>query len=384
MSNMNKTIYLDNAATTRVYPEVAENIARMSVEEYFNPSALYKQSVALAVKIKDSRNTILKALHATNGELYFTSGGTESDNTALFCTRKSKGSRIIVGLGEHDAIMNGALELKNQGYDVCFAPINTDGSVNVEEFVKLLNENVSLVSIMHVSNETGAINDIARLVKLTRKFAPNAIFHSDGVQAFEKIKVNLSALDVDLYSMSSHKIHGPKGIGALYVKKGVHIKPLLYGGGQEKGFRSGTENVPSIIGFAQAVEINERNFAENYSKNKQFLENLKVQLTNNIPNIVVISPESSCAPSILTVAFENVRGEVLLHTIEENGILVGIGSACSSHHESRFKQLLGLDNTHKDGIIRFSVSEYNESSDIPFIVETIKKNLDILSNYKRI
>lgn len=381
---MNKTIYLDNAATTMVYPEVAQNIARMSVEEYFNPSALYKQSVALAMKIRDCRSTILKALHATNGELYFTSGGTESDNTALFCTRKPKGSRIIVDLGEHDAIMNSALELKNQGYDVCFAPINTDGSVNTEEFKALLNENVSLVSIMHVSNETGAINDIARLCKLTRKFAPNAIFHSDGVQAFEKIKVNVSALDVDLYSISAHKIHGPKGIGGLYVKKGVHIKPLLYGGGQEKGFRSGTENVPSIVGFAQAVEINEERFAENCSKNQLFLENLKAELINNIPNIAIISPQNNCAPGILTVAFENVRGEVLLHTIENDGILVGIGSACSSHHESRFKQLLGLDGTHKDGIIRFSVSEYNEQSDIPFIVETIKQNLEILTNYKRI
>lgn len=381
---MNKTIYLDNAATTMVYPEVAENIARMSVEEYFNPSALYKQSVSLAMKIKDCRYAILKALHATNGELYFTSGGTESDNTALFCTRKPKGSRIIVGLGEHDAIMNGALELKNQGYDVCFAPINVDGSVNVEEFKQLLNENVSLVSIMHVSNETGAINDIARLCKLTRKFAPNAIFHSDGVQAFEKIKVNVSALDVDLYSISAHKIHGPKGIGGLYVKKGVHIKPLLYGGGQEKGFRSGTENVPSIVGFAQAVEMNEERFVENYSKNRAFLENLKAELTSNIPSIAVISPVNNCAPGILTVAFENVRGEVLLHTIENDGILVGIGSACSSHHESRFKQLLGLDNTHKDGIIRFSVSEYNDPNDIPFIVKTIKQNLETLANYKRI
>lgn len=381
---MNKTIYLDNAATTMVYPEVAENIARMSVEEYFNPSALYKQSVSLAIKIKDCRCAILKALHATNGELYFTSGGTESDNTALFCTRKPKGSRIIVGLGEHDAIMNGALELKNQGYDVCFAPINVDGSVNVEEFKKLLNENVSLVSIMHVSNETGAINDIARLCKLTRKFAQNAIFHSDGVQAFEKIKVNVSALDVDLYSISAHKIHGPKGIGGLYVKKGVHIKPLLYGGGQEKGFRSGTENVPSIVGFAQAVEMNEERFVENYSKNRAFLENLKAELTSNIPSIAVISPVNNCAPGILTVAFENVRGEVLLHTIENDGILVGIGSACSSHHESRFKQLLGLDNTHKDGIIRFSVSEYNDPNDIPFIVKTIKQNLETLTHYKRI
>ena len=227
---MNKLVYLDNAATTPCYEEVAELIKKESMDGYFNPSALYKPSVDSTLKLKKARDTIKNALHAPNGELYFTSGGSESDNTALFCTRKPRNSRVIVGLGEHDAVMNSANELKNQGYDVVFAPINTDGSVNIEEFKKLLNENVSLVSVMHVSNETGAVNDIARLVKLTRKLAPNAVFHSDGVQAFEKIRVNLRALDVDLYSISAHKIHGPKGVGALFVKKGVSIKPLIFGG----------------------------------------------------------------------------------------------------------------------------------------------------------
>lgn len=185
---MEKLIYLDNAATTRIYPEVAKTIQRESEEDFFNPSALYKPSVALSVKIKNARESIKSALKAPDGELYFLSGGTEADNTALFCTRKAKGSRIIVGQGEHDAIISGANQLAAQGFDVQFAPINHDGSVNVEEFEKLLDENVSLVSIMHVSNETGAVNDIQKLVKLTRKHAPKAIFHSDGVQAFGKLK----------------------------------------------------------------------------------------------------------------------------------------------------------------------------------------------------
>jgi len=222
---MDKLIYLDNAATTRIYPEVAETIRKESVEDFFNPSALYKPSVALSVKIKNARESIKSALKAPDGELYFLSGGSEADNTALFCTRKPKGSKIIVGEGEHDAIINSANQLAQQGFDVRFAPINKDGSINVEEFEKLLDENVSLVSIMHVSNETGAVNDIAKLVRLTRKHCPKAVFHSDGVQAFGKIKVNLRALDVDLYTISAHKIHGPKGIGALFVKKGVSIKP---------------------------------------------------------------------------------------------------------------------------------------------------------------
>lgn len=381
---MEKLIYLDNAATTKIYPQTASMIMKESIDDFFNPSALYKPSVQLSVKIKNARESVKNALHAPDGELYFTSGGTESDNTALFCTRKAKGSRVIVGLGEHDAIINGANQLVSQGFDVVFAPIRTDGSVDVDEFKKLLNENVSLVSIMHVSNETGAVNDIARLVKLTKKVAPNAIFHSDGVQAFGKIKVNLRALDVDLYSISSHKIHGPKGIGALFVKKGTSIKPLLYGGGQEKGFRSGTENAPNILGFADATERCMTSFSDDIAKKAAFKDALLGKLQSEIDDITVISPSDNCATNILTVAFKNVRGEVLLHDIEDKGILVGIGSACSSHHESRFKSLLGLDESHKDGIIRFSTSYENDIDDVDYIVSTIKSSLAKLTNYTRI
>lgn len=381
---MAKLIYLDNAATTRIYPEVADLIAEESKNDFFNPSTLYKPSVALSVKIKNARESIKSALHAGDGELYFTSGGSEGDNTALFCTRKPKGSRIIVGLGEHDAIINGAAQLAQQGYDVVYAPINADGSVNVEEFKNLLTPNVALVSIMHVSNETGAINDVARLCKLTKKVAPNAVFHSDGVQAFGKIKVNLRALGVDLYTISAHKIHGPKGIGALYVKKGTPIKPLIYGGGQEKGFRSGTENAPCILGFAKAVEICMENFDSDFAKKAAFKAQLKEKLLSEIDDVQIISGDENFAPNILTVAFKDVRGEVLLHDIEDDGILVGIGSACSSHHESRFKSLLGLDENHKDGIIRFSISYENDENDIDFIVGRIKSSLEKLTGYKRV
>lgn len=381
---MAKLIYLDNAATTRIYPEVADLIAEESKNDFFNPSALYKPSVALSVKIRNARESIKSALHAGDGELYFTSGGSEGDNTALFCTRKPKGSRIIVGLGEHDAIINGAAQLAQQGYDVVYAPINADGSVNVEEFKNLLTPNVALVSIMHVSNETGAINDVARLCKLTKKVAPNAVFHSDGVQAFGKIKVNLRALGIDLYTISAHKIHGPKGIGALYVKKGTPIKPLIYGGGQEKGFRSGTENAPCILGFAKAVEICTKNFDSDFAKKSAFKAQLKEKLLSGIDDVQIISGDENFAPNILTVAFKDVRGEVLLHDIEDDGILVGIGSACSSHHESRFKSLLGLDENHKDGIIRFSISYENDENDIDFIVEKIKSSLEKLTGYKRV
>lgn len=380
---MDKCIYLDNAATTATYPEAAKVAYEYSTQLYFNPSALYKQSVNVSVQLRRVKEHICKVLHASDGELYFLSGGTEADNTALFCTRKPKGSRIIVGLGEHDAIINSANELKMQGYDVQFAPINTDGGINISEFEKLLNENVSLVSIMHVSNETGAINDIAKLVRLTKKHSPNAVFHSDGVQAFEKIPVNLGALGVDLYTISGHKIHAPKGIGGLFVKKGVSIRPLIYGGGQERGFRSGTENTAGIMAFDKAIALNEDDFAVNYSIKSQIKEYLTQRILENFADTVIISSKDG-APHILTVAFAQVRGEVLLHALENHGIIVGIGSACSSHHESRFKGLLGLDSKHNEGIVRFSFSQYTTKEDIDQTIDALNCELKLLQSYTRI
>ncbi|MCQ2602822.1 MAG: aminotransferase class V-fold PLP-dependent enzyme, partial [Clostridia bacterium] len=220
--------YFDNAATTKPYDECLDVYSKFSRENWFNPSALYFQSVESAKLLKGFRDDIKHALGASdNDDLYFTSGGTESDNWSLFASKKQRGGKIIVSLGEHDAIINPANELKAQGYDVYFAPINKDGSVNIDEFKEMLDESVCFVSIMHVSNETGAVNDIQRLVKLVKKANPDAIFHSDGVQAFCKVPVNVRALGVDLYSISGHKIHAPKGIGALYVKNGTKIKPFL-------------------------------------------------------------------------------------------------------------------------------------------------------------
>ncbi len=377
-----KLIYLDNAATTKPYPEVMEAY-NLASEDYYNPSALYGQSVSASVVLKNKRAEIMKYLRAPEGELYFTSGGTESDNWSLFCTKKAKNGRIIVGEGEHDAIINPAKELATQGYDVCFAPVKTDGSIDEKSFEELLTPNTTLVSIMHVSNETGAVNDIAKLVKLTKKHSPSAVFHSDGVQALGKVKVNLRALGVDLYSISGHKIHAPKGIGALYVKKGTSLRPLLFGGGQEYGMRSGTENLPMIVAFSKAIEMNMAEFEENYSKKSQYLEYLKDKILEELPDTVVITPDDNHAPNILTVAFGGVRGEVLLHSLEKHGILVGIGSACSSHHESRFKSLLGLDEYHRDGIVRFSVSKFNEIDEVDYVVEKIVEEMKILVEYAR-
>ena len=377
-----KIIYLDNAATTKPYNDVVERFLCCQ-QQYFNPSALYQQANDGAIAIKNAKRSILKALHAPDGDnLYFTSGGTESDNWAIFATKKPKGSRIIVGEGEHDAVIAPAKELEMQGYDVCFAPVKQDGSIDEEKFAELVNENVSFVSIMHVSNETGAINNIAKLVKIVKAKSPKAIFHSDGVQAFGKTKVNLRTLGVDLYSISAHKIHGLKGIGALYVKKGTSLKPYLFGGGQESGMRSGTENLPMICAFEEAVRINQSNFDKNYSKKMQFMEIFKSKLIEQLPSTAIISSNDG-VPNILTVAFEIIRGEVLLHSLEKYGILVGIGSACSSHRESRFKKLLGLDDLHRDGIVRFSIGDDCDENDILFVVEKIVEEIKVLKDFAR-
>lgn len=376
-------IYLDNAATTKMYDEALRVLTEANEKRWFNASALYKEASEESKTIRRARETLLGALKAGDGELYFLSGGTEADNTALFCTRKAKGSRVIVSEGEHDAVINPAKLLKEQGYDVVFAPIKSDGGVDEEKFAALLTPDVSLVSVMHVSNETGAVNDIAKLSAMTKRAAPKAVFHSDGVQAFGKIKVNLRSLGADLYTVSGHKIHGPKGIGALYVAKGAPVKPLVFGGGQEKGFRSGTENGPAIEAFAAAAERTMRNFEEDCSKKRRYLEYLREGLENGVPDVKIITDTERSAPHILTVAFGGVRGEVLLHALEERGILVGVGSACSSHRESRFKSLLGLDEAHRDGIVRFSVSAFNDFSEVATVVRETADAVARLKEYAR-
>ncbi len=351
-------IYYDNAATTKVYDECVEILTEYNQNRYFNPSALYKEASDIKLLIDSARESIKKRLRAPEGNLYFTSSGSEADNTALFGVRKQKGQTVIVGEGEHDAVYNSALQLKNDGYTVEFAPIKSNGQIDVEKLGDMLNPDVCLVSVMHVSNETGAINDLESISALIKERAPRAIFHSDGVQAYGKIDINLRASGVDMYTISGHKIHAPKGVGALWIKKGVTVRPLIFGGGQEGGFRSSTENVAGIMAFKTASDRIFGNFEENNSTKSQIKEYLKAYICQNVADTVVLSPDDG-ASHILTLAFKNLRGEVLLHALEKKCVLVGIGSACSSHRESRFKKLLNLDGEHRDGIVRLSFSEFN-------------------------
>lgn len=375
-------IYLDNAATTAMYPECIDSFKKYGVEKFFNPSAVYAPSVEVSRVLKEARREILSALHAPDGTVVFTASGSEADNLALFGSRKPKGGKIVTTAGEHSAVINSAAELSARGYEVVYAPLLPDGKVNLEELEKLLDESVCLVSVMHVNNETGAVNDLKAVSKLVRRLSPSAIFHSDGVQGFLNVETNLKDMDVDLYSMSAHKIHGPKGVGALYMKKGIRVSPIIFGGGQEYGIRSATENVPGIDAFRVAVEIGRKNFAAGVEHKKQILSYLREEIGKMDDVILVSNPES---PHVLTVTFKDVRGEVLMHALESHGIFVGIGSACSSKKGvSRFKDLLGLDKGYDEGIVRISVSENTSHADAEALVEALSVEVPKLRKYKRI
>ena len=372
-------IYLDNAGTTPVLHECAEIVARCLETDYFNPSALYMPSVELSRKIKTAREEILTALRG-DGNFIFTSSGSESDNTALFCSKKPNGSRIIVSADEHPAIYNCAMELQQRGYDVVFCGVDKYGRVKEDEFRSLLNENTSLVSIMHVNNETGCVNDIKKLCKIAKSVKPNILFHSDGVQAVGKIKVNLTDLGVDLYSVSGHKMHAPKGIAGLYIRSGVNIRPYIFGGGQEGGLRSSTENVAGILSFAYALKETTARVVENGER----VGALRKKIIENVPEDFFVVDCPTQSPYILYMAMPYVRGEVMLHSLEKYGIYIGTGSACSSKKaHKRLPSLLGHDKEYENGTIRISFNRFTTEEDVDYFTNQLKLEYNTLKKYVR-
>ena len=371
--------YFDCAATTRVDDDVCAIVNRYNSLSFFNPSANYRPSVEMHNAITDARDRIIRTMKGFDGTLYFLSSGTEADNQAIFCTKKRKNANIVISAVEHPAIYNAANALKGSGFELRVCPVDSVGTVSVEDLSALVDENTALVSVMHVNNETGAINDILRLVKAVKAVNSRVVFHSDGVQAFGKIPVDVAALGVDLYTISGHKIGAPKGIAALYVKKGVFLSPLLYGGGQEGGMRSSTENVSGVMAFAYAAERAIKEMPDNSAKYLLFIEILRSGLAQ-LPDVRFISDER-CSSHVFTFAFRDVRGEVLQHALEENGFLVGTGSACSARrsHE-RIPKALGLKE-YSDGVIRISFGRENDEVQVRALLDDIIKNYHILKKY---
>ena len=364
-------IYFDNAATTRVTPEAAQTVFKYLTEKYYNPSAMYHEGLDVKNDLENARNVILNLIGG-EGKLYFTSGGTESDNLAFFGTKKKRNSRVIISAVEHAAVYQSAMSLKQAGFDVCVAPVDGSGKIDVEAFSALLNADTSFVSVIHVSNETGAVNDIGELARLTKRVAPRALFHSDGVQAGGKIKIDLKSIPVDLYSLSAHKIGAPKGTGALYAAKGVHLNPIIVGGGQEDGVRSSTENTAGIMAFATAFAAAVPLIEKSAERLRAIAAYLRKRL-GAFDDVMVISPEDG-SPYILSFASASVRGEVIEHALEREGVLVGTGSACSSNKSTRrIPEALNLQGKYASGMVRLSFSRFSSMAEAEEFADKFEK-----------
>ena len=368
-------IFLDNASTTKIRPEAISEIER-SHALFYNPSALSGKSLEVRREIDGAKQKICKGLGVDyNNNLIITGSATEADNLAIFGSAKKTGDQFVFGAGEHQAVFASANELKLRGYNVVFAPLNKFGEVDLDKLKEILQKPTAFVSIMHVSNETGAINVISKISMLVKNLWPNAIFHSDGVQAFGKIQTNVLKLGVDLYSISGHKVGGPKGIGALYVKNIAKLKPIIFGGGQEFGIRSGTENTAYILALSKVVgafEI-EKNF-EHVKK----LSNIVRTYFEGKEGIKINSPKSA-SPYVLSLSFEGVRGETLVHILEEKGVIVGTGSACSSKKTTnRTLEAIGLSREQIEGAIRISFSHENKEDEVLKACEIIEEGYKTL------
>ena len=376
-------IYLDNAATTALDEKCLDIIREYNVERFYNPSALYRKAMESANAIKQARNSIAKSLGVKGEEIIFTASGSEADNIALLCSVRAKSGKVIVGSSEHSAVYNTALELKVRGYDVVFAPCDKYGRTDVGQLEKLIDNTVVLVSVMHVCNETGALNDLSAISKIIKAKAPRAIFHSDGVQAYGKISVNLKSLGVDLYSISGHKIHAPKGIGALYCRSGLYLRTFVFGGGQENNVRSATENLPSIVAFGYLAEKNLPSLTDNYKKTIELRDYLYQKLTDNFENVKINTDLLHSSPYVFSFALNSARGEVLVHCLEDRGIIVGTGSACNSQKSTkRIPAALGIEGDYAQGMLRVSFNENNTKDDIDAFIDALAQSLEELIKYQ--
>lgn len=376
---MRKVLYFDNAATTRVDEQTSEIIAEYNSLHYFNPSANYGDAVSLHNEVENARRTILGALKGIGYKLFFLSSGSEGDNLALFGTKKRKDSNVVISGAEHPAVYNSAMQLKAMGYDVRISPVDSGGKVSERSLLGCIDANTAFVSVMHVNNETGGANDIKSLVGAVKRVYPSVLFHSDGVQAFGKVPVSLAEIGADLYTISGHKIGAPKGIAALAVKNGVTLSPMIYGGGQEGGIRSSTENVSGIMALEHCATRAISELSSNREKYAEFRKTLWEKI-RGIEDIIQVSPDDG-APHIFTFAFRKVRGEVLQHSLESEGILVGTGSACSARRShDRIPKALGLGE-YSDGIIRVSFGRENSLDEVRLLALKIVEHYTMLKKY---
>ncbi|MBE5882514.1 MAG: cysteine desulfurase [Lachnospiraceae bacterium] len=381
-------IYLDNSATTRAQSEVVELVSRVMYEDYGNSSSMHLKGVEAEKYIKKSKETIAKILKVQEKEIFYTSGGTESDNWALMGAASANsraGRHLITTKIEHPAVIQTMEYLESIGYEVTYLSVDKQGIIRLEELERAIRPDTILVSIMHVNNEVGAVQPIEEAGVLIKKINPKTLFHVDAVQSFGKYRILPKKSNIDMLSVSGHKIHGPKGTGFLYIDEHVKIKPIVFGGGQQKGMRSGTENVPGIAGIGKACELIYRDLA----KDVENLYRLKRHFTDGvlqISNVKVNGPlYEDGAPHIVSVSFAGVRSEVLLHALEDRGVYVSAGSACASNKHTVSATLAGMGVAQDmlDSTIRFSFSIFTTREELDYTLRCLNEILPMLRKYTR-
>lgn len=371
-------IYLDNSATTKPYKEVVEKMIFALENDYANPSSLHKKGLEVEKNIKKIREDIARSLGVKEKEIYFTSGGTESNNSIIRGVLDKRKNHIITTKIEHPSVLDTIKTLEKEGIEVTYLDVDSEGKIDIDSLKSSIKENTILVSIMHVNNEVGSIQPISEIGKYLKTLKEKVYFHVDAVQSFGKINFKLSKYNIDFMSVSGHKIHGPKGIGFMYIKENSKVKPLFTGGGQEFGFRSGTENIPGIYGLGEAVRITNKNLDKNIQKINTLKNLLKSEILNNIENVKINSPEDGVC-HILNVSFLGVKGEVLLHYLEQKDIYVSTGSACSSKKKgSHVLNAMNLSKDEIEGAIRFSLSCFNTEEEILETIKILKNSVEDL------
>jgi cysteine desulfurase len=384
---MKQRIYLDNAATTQVDERVVLSMLPYHSEEYGNPSSLHSFGTHAKEILDRSRRKLASFIGAEPDEIVFTSGGTEANNLALkgiACGNRSKGNHIIVSAIEHDCVLNVCKWLETMGYYITYLPVDSAGIVDVNELKKYINPKTILVSIMHANNEIGTLEPIAEIGQICKSY--KVPFHSDACQSFGKIPIKVNEVGLDLLTINSHKIYGPKGVGALYVRKGVNIIPLLHGGGQEAGIRSTTENIPGIVGFVNAAELCIEGMKTESSKLLKLRNNLTDFLFDNFDNVYINGVSENKLPGLLNFSFHGLEGETirLLLLLDEKGIAVSAGSACSSndrtHNASHVLQAIGLNQFEARGSIRVSFGRYSTEKDLEKFKVALTESINSLTS----
>ena len=388
MGSSRKEIYFDNSATTRVFDSVRDIMTETMTADYGNSSSLHTKGVEAEQYVREARAEIAKSLRVKEKEIIFTSGGTESNNLAILGTalaNRRSGNHIITSCIEHASVYNTTAFLEEQGFRVTYLPVDHNGHVSPEDLRAAICDDTILVSIMYVNNEMGAVEPIAKLAQMLRETKPQAYFHADAIQAYGKYVIRPKKEGIDLLSVSGHKIHGPKGVGFLYVDERVKIRPILFGGGQQMGMRSGTENVPGCAGLGAAA----KEIYRDHEAKVDHLYALKDRFVSGLHELEGVTVHGltgrDSAPQIVSAGFEGIRAEVLLHALEEKGIYVSSGSACSSNHPGISGTLrgIGVKESLLDSTLRFSFGVFNTEDEVDECLRVLKELLPLLRRYRR-